>query len=212
MLDVPYVKSPAKNACALACHLMVAKTFFPETTTEELKSVLRWRDGYIVWSFPFWLWLAGKGLHIKDSDTVPYREWATEGFEVLQNTFSAETMNYWRKNTLDLDGYRDDIRRLFSLENFIYHQQAPEIDDVRKALVGKAVCEVTLGSNALNNEPGGLAIHRIVVLEVTDKQIIFHDPATPADEDRPRRVESIDTFMKAWPKEIRELCVYEKPD
>ena len=210
MLNVPYVKSPSKNACALACHLMVAKTFFPETTLDELKTILRWQDGYVVWAIPFWLWLVKKGISVTDTDTVPYHVWVNQGFEALQNELSADVFTYMKRWTHDAEAYRKDIRELFSIGGFSYKQRVPEIADLREYVARDALCEVTVNSCALNGQ-AGFAIHRIVVLQVTNNHIVFHDPVTPEAEGKPNRTETLDHFMRAWPPDVREVCAYELP-
>jgi hypothetical protein len=209
MSNVPYFQSPHKNACALACHFMVAKTFFPETSIDELKSLLRWQDGKVVWAFPFWLWLIEKGLTVLDYDTVPYEAWAKGGFRALEGKVSENSYEYWREYTHAPQLYCAELAKLFANEHFRYVQRTPELEDLINALEQGYLCEVVLNPRVLNDN-SGFSLHRVVVLEVNKTHVVFHDPGNPGDAPRQERTETLEHFMHAWSPEVRELCVYAK--
>jgi len=215
MKKVPYIKSPSENACALACHLMVAKTFFPETTLDDLKSILRWKEGYVVWAFPFWSWLLDRGIEITDYDSIPYDTWLAKGFSGLKTALSQQVYSYLESHTHDPDSYLPDMAKLFTAGGpFSYIQRQPRLSDLKTALDEGALCEVVIDSRAMNNTEG-FSLHRVLVLDIDDTHITFHDPVWPDAEERPFRKETIDHFLKAWPSELAgadsaELCIYRK--
>lgn len=52
-MEIPYIKSPGKNACALACYQMTAKALFPDISAKKIADICRWEEGYVVWASPF---------------------------------------------------------------------------------------------------------------------------------------------------------------
>lgn len=208
MLEIPYIKAPDESACALACYTMVAKYFFPETTFEEIAKVSNWEKGYVVWAFRFWEWIMNKGIRIEDYDLMSLQAWAEEGIEGLRKSVPEKEFNFYKEHSKDLNAITEDIRRVMSHKNLTYHQQKPTYSDLVVAFNDGAACEVVLNSRALDNREG-FALHRVVVLDITDKDITFHDPRV---EPRPARQESIELFRRAWLEEVAEpeLCVYKR--
>lgn len=205
MLDIPYVSAP-ENACALACYTMVAQYFFPKTTFDEVAQIVGWDPGYIVWAFPFWLWMMDKGIKVRNHDLIALQQWADHGIEGLQNSVSAKEFQYYQQNTTDLAKVTKHIHKVLQHPHFIYQQQKPAFADLETALNLGAVCEVTLDSHTLDRIEG-FELHRVVVLEVTETTVTFHDPReTP----RPARQETREHFGKAWLESVSEpeLCIY----
>ncbi len=180
-----------------------------------MKSIVRWKEGFVVWAFPFWRWLMDRGIEIVDFDTVDYNSWANEGFDGLRKTCSPEIFSYFKRNTCEPSRYQDDLLFLLSSqESFRYNFVRPSLDDLRKALEQDAVCEAVVDSCSLN-QVDGFSLHRIVVLNIDDTHVTFHDPVKPSDPPRPNRREKIDIFLRAWPSKMggpdsAELCVYRK--
>ncbi len=208
MLEIPYVKAPDESACALACYTMVAKYFFPEITFEEIAKISNWEKGYVVWAFRFWEWIMNKGIKIEDYDSMSLHAWVDEGVEGLRKSVPEKEFDFYERNSKDLNVLTKDIRRVLSHKNFTYYQQKPAWSDLVNAFSNGAVCEVVLNSRTLDSKEG-FALHRVVVLDIDDKDITFHDPRV---EPRPARKESIELFQKAWLEEVSEpeLCVYRK--
>ncbi len=207
MLKIPYVGS-SENACALACYTMTAKYFFPKTTFKQIAEISDWKPGYIVWSFKFWLWIMDKGIKITEYDRLSLQKWVDEGVEGLKKSVPKQELDYYVKNSKDLRGLIDDIRKVMRHKNFTHHARNPKFGDLTKALKENKVCEVVFNSRALNNREG-LVLHRVVVLDVNNDAVVFHDPRS---EPRPYRKENIAHFTKSWLEETSEpeLCIYSK--
>jgi hypothetical protein len=205
MLKIPYV-SNSGNACALACYTMVAKYFFPNVTFDEIAKISEWEPGYVVWAFKFWYWIMEKGIQVEDYDLIALEAWANEGIGGLKKSISKKEFEFYKKNTKDLEILTKDIQKVMSHKNFIYHQQKPEFYNLTKAFSEGGVCEVVLDSRTLDNRDG-FSLHRVVVLDIADKEITFHDPR---EKPRPARQESVKLFEKAWLKAVSEpeLCIY----
>lgn len=206
MLDIPYEKNPG-SACALCCYSMTARYFFPEMTFQEIAEISGWRPGYVVWGFKFWKWIMDKGIKITDYDLIDIKKWAEQGIEGLRQSISKKEFDFLMANTKDIEEYSEDIKEILRHPNFTYKRQKSDWNDLIKAYNNGAVCEVVLNSQALDGKDG-FSLHRVVVLEINDRDIIFHDPRK---KPRPARKESIDLFQKAWlAGEGAELCIYEK--
>lgn len=207
ILDVPYISAP-KNACALACYTMIAKYFFPEITFNQIAKISGWKQGYVVWAFKFWQWIMDKGVKVEDCDLIALQTWADEGIEGLKKSVSEKEFRFYQKNTKDLDKLTEDIRKVMRHKNFTYHQQKPKFSDLVAVYNKGYVCEAVLDSRTLDGKKG-FSLHRVVILDVNGKDIVFHDPR---EKPRPARKESIKLFCKAWLEAVSEpeLCVYKK--
>lgn len=206
MLNIPFVKSPYENACALASYTMVAKHFFPSTTLEEVSKISNWEPGYVVWAFQFWLWLLNKGITITEYDRIDYKAWAERGITGLKQSTSQKEFEFYQNNTKDLESYSGDIQRLLQYKNFIHKKRNPTLDDLEKAYQKELVCELVLNSQVLDNSLE-FTLHRIIPVDITEDSVAFHDP----DVGPARRV-SKPLFKKSWLEAISEpeLCIYHK--
>ena len=207
MLNIPYISNPGK-ACALACYTMTAKYFFPEITFEQIAKISNWEPGYVIWPFKFWLWIMDKGIKVVDYDLIDLSKWADEGMSGLKKSLSKTELDYYQKNTKNLESYSLDIQKVLKHPNFTCYKRRPVFKDLENSFQKGAVCEVVLNSNILDGEKE-FVMHRVVVLDITDKDIIFHDPRKAIS--RPKRKESRKLFEKAWLSLSEpELCSYFK--
>lgn len=207
MLDIHYISNPG-NACALACYTMTAKYFFPEKTFKEIAKISNWEPGYVVWGFKFWLWIMDKGIRVTDYDLADLQKWSNEGMAGLRESISETEFNFLKNNTKDLESYSSDIKKVLNHPNFTYHRRKATFADLEEAFQKGAVCEVVLNPKTLNGKDG-YGLHRVVVLDITDQEIIFHDPSK--NNPKPKRRESRELFEKAWLGiNEPELCIYSK--
>lgn len=206
MLNVPYIKQPDPMSCALACYAMVAKHFFPKVTFEEIAKVSDWQPGYIAWGFKFQIWIADRGIKIEEHDPTDYEAWASNGLEGLRKTASAKELRYYTEHTKDIEIYSADIAKLLKHPNFTHMRQKPAFELLEKNIKEGNVCEVVLNSRTLRGKEG-FSLHRVVVLDTNEREVVFHDPAHEPHEKAKKEL-----FEKAWLKEVNdsELCVYKR--
>ncbi|HVZ67165.1 MAG TPA: cysteine peptidase family C39 domain-containing protein [Patescibacteria group bacterium] len=204
MLKIPYIKQPDDNSCALACYTMVAKYFFPEVSLEEIAKISDWEEGYVVWAFKFWLWIMGRGIKITDYDLLDAKTWARDGLEGLKKSVSEKEFNFYINNTKDINSYSHDIKKVLTNHNFFFFRQKPTFETLEKSINENKICEVVLDAGTLSGQ-NFFSLHRVVVLEVDDNKIIFHDPAN-----KPNVEIGKDLFVKAWLEAVSEpeLCIY----
>jgi len=192
MKIVPYHDNPG-SACALACYTMVAQYLLPNLgiTFEQLGKIAGWEKGYAVWPFPVWEWLMDKGVKIVDYDVIDYKLWANKGYESLKNSLPSVEYDAYKKSTYDINLVGRQVKLAFAHPNFTYVRKKVSWDDVVAEFNKPGICDLTINLNALNRLDGYVA-HRIVLLDITPAEVVFHDPRK--DIDGSYRHESIEFF------------------
>lgn len=195
-LNIPFVQNPG-NACALSCLTMVASYFFPDRYSfEDIGRVAKYQKGYVVWEFPFFRWFLEKGGHISFWDDIDYHTWIESGFEGLANILPQKEFSYFQKVTFDPNALTLDIRETIQHKNFSFLKHKPCLNDLKKQMHKGALCSVVLNGNALIKRDG-LELHQVLVLDITNTEIIFHNPFSGPFAQAAQK-ESIDFFCKAW--------------
>ncbi len=176
MKQVPYLGNPG-NACALACYTMAAQFLLPEKnfTFEQLAKVANWKKGYVVWGFKLWKWLMDQGIHIVDYDTIDYEAWAKEGVKGLRKSVPAKEFKFYKENTYDLEAESMSVSEMVDHPNFTYIKKRPLWKDVVKEFNKPGICDVTLNGRLLHGQEG-FTVHRVILIEINEKEVIFHDP------------------------------------
>lgn len=194
--QVPYY-SNSGNACALACYTMVAQYLLPDAgiTFEQLAEISGWHPGYVVWEFPAFIWLMDRGVHITDYDGFAYDAWIKDGVEGLKRSLSTKEFAWYRDNTYDLDEVTEHIPKAFAHPNFTFLNRKPAWDDVLAEYARPGICDIVLNLQALNRQDG-FAAHRVVLVELTGNEAVFHDPQR--DASGAYRREPIEHFRHAF--------------
>ncbi len=207
--DIPLEENPG-NACALCCYTMVSHYFFPEKYTfEDIGKIADWRKGYVVWEFPFMEWFLEKGGTVAFWDDIDYRMWSDKGFNALKSSMPEAECAYFEKNTYDLDALRDVIGKVLRNNNVQYNYRKPCFNDLQSNIADGKVCCVVLNNNALEKRDG-LELHQVLVLDITDEHVIFHNPLGQGKAQAAQK-ETIEHFRYAWLEATASpgLCVYE---
>ena len=201
MKNVPY-QGNAGNACALACYTMAAKYLLPDedVTFEKLAEVADWKQGYVVWGFAVWKWLMDRGLHIVDYDTIDYLAWSKNGQDGLKVSVPEKEWEFYKENTFDLKEESKNIILAFNHPNFTYKRRRPTWEDVLREHNLPGVCDVTVNSRRLNHKKG-FSGHRVVLLDITDKEVVFNNPQ--GDWSGEKRREPLAHFRKVF-KDMEE--------
>lgn len=207
MKQVPYYGNPG-NACALACYTMAAQYLLPEKhfTFEQLAKIADWKKGYVVWGFKLWKYLMDQEIHIIDYDIIDYEAWAAKGIKGLKASVPLEEFKFYKENTynLELEGKRS--RKILNHPNFTYVRGKPTWSDVVREHNNPGVCDVTLNLRLLNQE-GGFMGHRVILVDITDEEVVFHDPN--GDWSGEKRRETLSRFKSVFEAmEEPELCRY----
>ena len=130
--------------------------------------------------------------------------------ESLKNEMAEQEYNFIIKNTWQIDSYANDIKKVLEHPNFTFKRERPCWNDLQRAFEEGTVCEVVLDAVTLDEQDGDIVLHRVVILDINDREIIFHDPRT--NKSMPIRKEHIELFKKAWLSVLDspELCIYKK--
>lgn len=176
LTDVPYEANPG-NACALACYTMVARYLLPDEniTFEKLGKIADYRPGYVVWGFAVWQFLMDRGVHISDIDLIDYDAWSREGTNGLARSVPAKEFNYYQEYTYDLEVESKNIQLVFHHQNFEYLRKQAIWSDVETEFRKPGICDLTLNSRVLKRRDG-LAVHRVVLIDISNEYVVFHDP------------------------------------
>lgn len=198
MLSIPYEKQIDPSACALACYTMVAKYFFPEVTTEQMKMTAGWEPEYTVWAFKFWKWIMDRGINIEEYELIDYKLWAEKGLEGLRQSVSDNEFNFYVEHAKDISVYPEQIKAILNDKNFKHHKDKPTYKQLTNALVTKKVCTVVLDSRTLRGLPG-FSLHQVVVLAANDNEVHIHDPLIGPNLAIPKA-----TFIQAWLEKVSQ--------
>lgn len=176
MKQVPYQFNPG-NACALACYTMAAQYLLPDEgiTFEQLAKIGKWQPGYVVWGSAVWGWLMDRGVHITDYDTIDYEAWANKGVAGLQKSVPPAEFSFYKEHTFDLEAESKRVNLVYQHPHFTYIRRAPTWSDIVAEFDKPGICDLTLNSRTLNREEG-FAVHRVVLLDITPDEVVFHDP------------------------------------
>lgn len=176
MREVPYHGNPG-NACALACYTMAAQYLLPNEniTFEQLGKIADWRPGYVVWAFPVWKWLMDRGLKITDYDVIDYDAWVKDGISGLKSTVSEKEFQFYEENTYDLEQTGKQAKAAFDHPNFTYFQKNLTWHDVLDNFNKPGICDISIDGRLLNDKPG-FSLHRVLLVDITDEAVTFHDP------------------------------------
>ncbi len=177
MKSVPYHKNTGGMACALACYTMCAQYLFPDKdiTFQQLGRISNWREGYVVWGFPVWEWLMEKGVRITDIDVIDYEAWSSKGVEGLRQSVPEKEFEFYKEGTYDLEAVTREVQLVWNHRNFTYMHKKPTWNDVIGEFNKPGICDITLDSCRLNKRPG-FSMHRVVLIDITDSEVVFHDP------------------------------------
>lgn len=180
--DVPYHGNPTNSYCALACYTMIGQYLLPDAgiTFEMFGELADYQPGYVVWAYPVWKWMLGRGMHITDQDIMDQEVWAREGVKGLQKSVSPEEFEYYQKHTHDLEAVSKQVQLIADHPNFTSVAKKVTWDDIVAEFHKPGICDLTLNSKSLNRKPG-LSIHRVVLLDITDDEVVFHNPRVDND-------------------------------
>jgi hypothetical protein len=163
-------------------------------TFKQLGKIAGWRKNYVVWEFPIWKWLMDQGVYITDYDIIDYDAWSREGIAGLKSSIPSEEFKWYEENTYDLNEVTGHVQQAFVHANFTGIRKKPTWEEVVAEYGKPGICDIVLNSHALNRKEG-FAAHRVVLIEITGEEVIFHDPNH--DGSGEYRHESIDHFKMA---------------
>ncbi len=181
MKKVPY-HGNSGNACALACYTMCAQYLLPDEniTFEQLGKIGGWRKGFVIWAYPIWQWMMDRGVCITDYDVSDKDAWIKEGIAGLKKSVSAKEFEFYKDNTYDLEQVTEELREVDKHPNFTYKQCKVTWDMIVEEVKKPGICDLTLDGRKLHRAEG-FTVHRVVLIDITSDEVIFHDPVKNND-------------------------------
>lgn len=196
MKKVPYYGNPNNDWCALACYTMAAQYLLPDEgiTFEQFKDLGEAKKGYVVWAFPIWKWMMDRGVHITNYDISDMDAWVKNGIGGLQNSLTPKEFEFYQKNTYDLEKVTGQAIVVHKHPNFVAKQAKVTWDMIVDEVNKPGICDLTLNGYTLHRVEG-FSVHRVVLIDITNDEVIFHDPT--AASDGAYKHESIEFFKTA---------------
>ena len=178
--------------CVETCLKMILGYFEPgaEYSIEELEKITGKQPEKGSWSFQWSLWFTDHGYNVKHYTTFDFDAFIAEGLEYIRRDYGDEVADWQDKNS-DVETARSQAKDY--LKKVEIAVKKPTIADIRKELDEGAVVKPMVNSRVLNGREGYEA-HSVVVLDVDNEYVWFHDPGLPAFENRK---ESHELFQKA---------------
>jgi hypothetical protein len=176
---------------------MVGQYLLPEESIsfEQLGEIADWHKGYVVWAYPVWQWMMDKGVKITDFDVIDYEGWANEGVEGLKAAVSEKNFKFYKKNSYDLEETSKQLSLVSTHPNFTYIKKKLSWQDVLEEFKKPGICDVSVDGRFLNRKDG-FSLHRIVLIDITKNEVVFHDPTK--ENDGAYKSESVNFFREAF--------------
>lgn len=116
-----------------------------------------------------------RGVRIDDYDVSDMKAWGEHGLDGLRNSVSEREFQFYQENTYDLKAVTKQVSSTYHHPNFSYTQKKLTWEDIVAEVRKPGICDITLDSRTLNRKPG-FTVHRVVLIDITDTEVIFHDP------------------------------------
>jgi len=175
MKRVPYEPNRG-SSCALSCYTMAARYLLSDQniTFEKLAKITGYHKGYVVWGGTVWAWMMEQGIFITDHDIIDYEDIAQSGLSGLEESVSAKDFEYYKKNTFNLEKSMKEMVSAYQHPNFKYIKGAVSWEDIEQNFAKPGICDVTLDMDIIDKGRSGG--HRVILLDITDTEVVFHDP------------------------------------
>jgi hypothetical protein len=208
MKQVPY-EGNRGSSCALSCYTMAARYLWPDKdiTFEQFAKLSDYHNGYAVWGFAVWKWMVEQGARIVDYDIIDCEAWARDGLKGLENSISPKHFKYYTNLTFDIDKDTKNLQAIFGQSGFNFIKKKITWGDVEREFRKPGICDLTINARIIDDREG-FSLHRIILLDITDKEVVFHDPNN--DFGGANRHEPLEKFKKAFANvpDGAELCRY----
>lgn len=184
---------------------MILGYFEPDTdySLEKLESITAKKPEQGSWSFDWSIWFVERGYKVKHYSTFDFAAFQMDGIDYIRQAYGDETAD-WQLAHSDVDHARSLVEEYLKQVEVI--QKKPRIEDIQKEFNNNSLVKPAVNSKVLNDKEGYEG-HSVVVSEVNDSEIWFHDPGLPAFENRKM---SHEKFQKAMDSFGGEMDVIEK--
>jgi len=187
-LNIPFYAAfptpghPEGVHCVETSLKMILGYFEPkkEYSIKELETITGKQPEKGSWSFQWSLWFSDHGYKIKHYTTFDFEAFRAEGIDYIRREYGDEVAD-WQAQNSDVELARTQAKDFVSKVEIV--PKKPTIDDIRNEHKDSSVVKPMVNSRVLNDQ-AGYEGHSVVILDVDDKNIWFHDPGLPAQENR----------------------------
>lgn len=187
-LQIPFYSSFAIPGYPLGVHCvetslkMILGYIEPETkyTIEEIEKISGKQPGKGSWSFQWSLWFVEHGYQVKHYTKFNFDTFIRDGIDYIRQEYGDEIADF-QDRTSDVEAARKLAKDYVTKISIVAKE--PTIEDIRSEMNQGFVVKPMVNSMVLNDKDGYEG-HSVVVLEVDNSDIWFHDPGLPAFENR----------------------------
>lgn len=194
MKSISFYPNTDNLHCFEACFKMILKYYLPERdfSWEELDEMSAKQPNLATWPQQMMFNLHSMGFDIVMIEGFNGSAFVKDGAEYLKRTFGEETAA-WQIAHSDIPAEQSIYKKLLATNAHIEVRQ-PSLGEFKEYLDQGYLITCTVNSRRLNSKEGYVG-HAIVVYDMDDTHITFHDPGPPAHE--ARRI-SHEEFINAW--------------
>lgn len=161
---------------------------------EQADELTGYAAGRGTWQFRMLTALASKDLEVCDVEALDVDLFLRDPRAAIrQQLLDDEVAEEYIADT-DLPSEVSALQDCMANPRISFSNTTPTVGDARNALKGDAILLCHVNSRVLTEQPGHSG-HMILLEEITDDDVLFHDPGPPSQW--ARRV-GIETFEKAW--------------
>lgn len=206
MLNIPFYSAyptpghPNGVHCVEMSLKMILGYFEPDTnyTIEEIEKITGKIPEKGSWSFDWSIWFVNHGYLVKHYTVFNFEAFKNEGIDYIRQEYGDETAD-WQLANSDIEHAQSLVEEYLSKVEVV--NKRPTINDIKTEIDNGFIVKAMVNSNVLNDKEGYEG-HSVVVLDVDDENIWFHDPGLPAFEDRKMSHEKFKQAMDSFGGEM----------
>lgn len=156
---------------------MALSEFFPkEKYTYRIFDVATgFNKKKFTWDAQGLLWISRKGIWVTCISEFDYHRFASEGEAYLHWYWRPDVFEFQKKNS-DIVAARKAVQKLLPRAEFFCKRTT--LKDIREQLKKGAIVLAAVNPKALD-EKEGVGSHMVVVLDINNQEVTFHDPGIP---------------------------------
>jgi len=185
MLSIPFYPNTKDNLhCSQACLKMILKYLFPNRnySFSYLDKVTYHQKGKWTWDSALLIFLSSLGLEVIYIADFDFSKFAKFGEDYLKRIWDKKTFEIQKKYS-NLSQERLLARQLIGNKKIKLIKKYPSLRDFKNLFKRGYLLLAAINPYALSKEDN-YASHLVVILDITKKTIVFHDPGLPPIKNR----------------------------
>jgi len=194
--NIPFFpNTPDDTHCFQACLKSILKFYFPkkEYSFSYLDRVTAHKKGKWTWDTAGLLFLQKKGFSVTSIADFSYKKFIKNGEKYLKEIWTEEIF-YTQKKFSDLKNEQYLAKKLSDSKDIKLIERPATISDIKKLFNNGWIVMPSINPFVINNKKD-YANHIIIITNLNDKMITFHDSGLPP---LPNRKIPLTKFLKAF--------------